>query len=88
MKSHVFILFLYTVSIGNLIYKIGFRNGFIEDQKSSIVITKNSNKQSYEEGCEASVEYNCFVNECGIVPIEILKQYCVDKALEFEKENE
>jgi hypothetical protein len=70
--------------MGNLAYKLGFRNGALDEQQVSAGVIKRSNKESYEEGCEMAINYNCWANDCSIVPIEILKQYCVDRAMEFE----
>ena len=84
MKFNIAVLIVYTLSMGNLAYKLGFRNGALDERKVSDEIIKRSDKESYEEGCEAAVSYNCFFNECASVPIELLKQYCVDSAIDFE----
>jgi hypothetical protein len=85
MKAEIIILFLYTVSMGNLTYKYGLYRGTEDRQQIDISSAHRENKISYAEGCEIGIRYNCFVNSCSVVPIEQLVDYCYDRAQDYNK---
>lgn len=85
MRFKLIVLIAYTLSIGNLFYKIGFHNGTNDERTVGTEIVIRTNKLSYQEGCELAMQYNCYVNTCDNKPIELLKEYCYQSAKTFSK---
>jgi hypothetical protein len=85
MKFKLFVLTVYTLSIGNLFYNAGFDNGIEQERVINTQVSIRTNKISYQEGCEVAMQYNCYFNTCDTKPMEVLKDYCAQSAERFSK---